>query len=187
MTASPPELRGECEGVVAETSSDETRQKASKSDKKRQLSGLDWAAIRHAVESEGAPAAVLAAMYGVTPGAINQRKRRYKWASGPNSATPLTTEEILGMRNMRTIGRILRSMEKKFDGASALDPAQENVAARSVQTLTRAAENAATTRRKNKAHDAKQTKPAFDREALERKLLGMEAKLGEAELPQKPE
>lgn len=162
------------------------KQTGSNRDKPPRLSGLDWAAIRHAVECEGAHAVDLAAHYKVTPSAIHQRKRRYGWGLGPGSDTRHTTEEILGMRNMRTIGRVLRSMEKKFEEAGTLDPAQANVVARSVQTLTRATENAATTRRKNKAQDAKREKPAFDRDALERKLLGMEAKLGEAEISQEP-
>jgi hypothetical protein len=170
-----------------QTGSPEAPEKSPKISKCRQISGLDWAAIRHAVECEGTPAVQLSKQYGVSVKAISHRRRRQNWGAGPDSTASINTEDILGMRNMRTIGRILRSMEKKLDEASSLDPAQANVVARSVQSLTRAAENAASTRRKNKAQDAKRDRPSFDRAALERKLLGMEAKLAEAAVPPKPE
>lgn len=175
-----------CEAMTEETLGT-SPQNSTKIHKKRRLSGVEWAAIRNAFEVEGEPLSVLARLFGLTVKALSMRKAREGWGDGPSSAAGTTMEEILTVRNMNMIKRMLRTMDRKLQDLEA-DPAQTKAAdigkdARAIQALTRATETAAATRRKVRAHDAGKRTDPVDRGALERKLLMLEEKLRQAEIP----
>jgi transposase-like protein len=181
----PPEIRGA--GMAMDENA--KLQDSTKSCKTRlELSGLDWATIRHAYEEEGRSLSDLAREYGLTPQAISYRKLSEGWGAGPNSKHAKSTEEFLTMRNMRVIGRILRSIERKYDALeSAAPPADIGADARAIQSLTRATENSANTKRKNKAHDGRVRNAQADREEVARLLGSIERKADENGVRGKPD
>jgi hypothetical protein len=81
------------------------------------------------------------------------------------------------MRNMRVIGRILRSIERKYEAAEAdIDKLDKGADARAIQSITRATETAASTKRKNKAKDGRVRDAEADRDEVERLLDAIERK-----------
>ena len=167
-----------------------TKQNETKRNKRSPLSALDWSTIREAVEIEGVAIAVMARAYGVSTQAISNRKARENWTDPSPDTQIRTTEDLLNMRNMRAIGRILKSMEKKLAAAgdsAAADADEIGKHARAVQSLARAAEVTATTKRKIKAHERGEAGSKIDRQALEAKLTRLAEKLERAELRAKPD
>jgi hypothetical protein len=181
--------------ILQDTNTTISGQTQEKCGQKSRLSKLDWLLIRFCVVEEGISAPSVASDYGITPDAIRRRKKAENWNGEFEKSQTPTMEELLVMRNEREIARILRSMEVKLAKAAAApgEDAKKPVAqpsdaeigqrARAVQSLTCAADTAAATKRKIKAHEGVTPALKGNRKALADRLDRIAAKLASTALP----
>lgn len=187
-------------GENAERNEEKKRQPEKKPEKASALllSRSDWLLIRHAVVVEGMTISQAGRHFNMHAPTIRARAKQERWHDIDQIRQMPTTEEIIIMRNQREIMRTLKVMSGKLEAAMQSGNADEAKLAaekaellvkyaRANQSLARASEVAAQSKRRVKAHEQPKAKPEDDREALARQLLEIDAKVERAKLPEQSE